>query len=40
MRKLFVLASLLVAAPALAAHAVFDLSANRTLAHLQHQGLL
>jgi arylsulfatase A-like enzyme len=30
--------ALLVAAPALANHPVFDLVANRTLAHLQHQG--
>src|SRR6185369_13700058 len=32
------LLALLLAAPSFAAHPVFDLAANRTLAHLQHQG--
>src|SRR5256885_15259554 len=36
MRRAFL--ALLVAVPSFAAHPVFDLAANRTLAHLQHQG--
>jgi arylsulfatase A-like enzyme len=38
MKKLVLSSLLLAAAPSLAAHPVFDLVANRTLAHLQHQG--
>src|SRR5256885_5827373 len=36
MRRAFL--ALLVAVPSFAAHPVFDLAANRTLAHLSHQG--
>jgi arylsulfatase A-like enzyme len=38
MKRLLLVASLVAATPAAAAHAVFVLEANRTLAHLQHQG--
>src|SRR3989440_11934888 len=38
MKISILVASLLAATEAFAAHPVFDLAANRTLAHLQHQG--
>ena len=40
MRTLTLLLALLSTAPALAAHPVFDLVANRTLAHVERAGAL